>query len=96
MQLSACLVDEMLAQCRLLWTTHTDIPERPFLLPAQSCTWSQLEVAVKKKDHPWKDLPGGAPAALLRVRNRDPEFSTFLNPSGSDGWTFAQMVGGLP
>ncbi|KAG9081015.1 hypothetical protein FRC06_005912 [Ceratobasidium sp. 370] len=91
-KLAACLVDEMVEQCRLLLDKHVDISEKPFMIPAQSCTWSQLEAGVKKKDHPWRELPGGAVAALSRVRHRNPEFSTFLNPSGTDGWTLPQVA----
>ncbi|KAG9089594.1 hypothetical protein FRC06_001470, partial [Ceratobasidium sp. 370] len=87
-KVAACLVDEMLEQCRLLWDSHTDISDKPFLLPASCCNWNQLEVAVKKKDHAWKELPGGAAAALSRVRQRNPGFTTFVNPAGSDDWTF--------
>ncbi|KAG8791832.1 hypothetical protein FRC12_008027 [Ceratobasidium sp. 428] len=90
--LAACLVDEMVEQCRLLIDTHTDVSDKPFALPSSSCTWTQLEMGVKKKDHPWKELPGGANAALLRVKSRNPQFSTFLNPSGSDGWTLPHTI----
>ncbi|KAG8713534.1 hypothetical protein FRC09_018608 [Ceratobasidium sp. 395] len=90
--LAACLVDEMVEQSRLLIDSRTDVSNKPFSLPSQSCTWSQLEVGVKKKDHPWNELHGGAAAALIRVQSRNPDFTTFLNPSGSDGWTLPRTV----
>ncbi|KAG8737096.1 hypothetical protein FRC10_008588, partial [Ceratobasidium sp. 414] len=90
--LMACLIDEMVEQCRLLQGTHTDVSEKPFTLPAASCSWSQLKISVKKKDHPWKELPGGAVATLARVRQRNPAFSSYLNPSGSDDWTIPNTV----
>ncbi|QRV97794.1 hypothetical protein RhiJN_25813 [Ceratobasidium sp. AG-Ba] len=62
------------------------------MLPATACSWSSLEKSVKKKSHPWNQLPGGAEAALSRVKIRTPNFTTFLNPKGSDGWTFSQTV----
>ncbi|KAG8737226.1 hypothetical protein FRC10_008412, partial [Ceratobasidium sp. 414] len=91
-KVAACLVDEMLEQCRLLWDSQIDISDKPFLLPASCCNWNQLEVAVKKKDHAWKELPGGAAAALSRVRQRNPGFATFVNPAGSDDWTFTHTA----
>ncbi|KAG8728700.1 hypothetical protein FRC12_021563 [Ceratobasidium sp. 428] len=91
-KLVACLVDEMVEQCRLLIDTHTDVSNKPFALLSQSCTWGQLEVGIKKKDHPWKELHGGAAAALARVQTRNPDFTSFLNPSGSDGWTLPRTV----
>ncbi|KAG9090444.1 hypothetical protein FRC07_012107, partial [Ceratobasidium sp. 392] len=86
-KLTACLIEEMLEQCRLLTNNHADVSAKPFQLPAPSCSWTQLEKSVKKKQHPWTELPGGATEALSRIRTRNPEFSTVLNPSGDDEWT---------
>ncbi|KAG9128199.1 hypothetical protein FRC07_003130 [Ceratobasidium sp. 392] len=91
-KLVACLVDEMVEQCRILQDGYLDVSEKPFALAASSCTWNQLEVGVKKKDHSWKDLPGGASAALARLKQRNPDFTSLLNPSGSDDWTFSHTA----
>jgi hypothetical protein len=85
-------VDEMAEQCQLLVDGQPEVPSKALALPATACTFGSLEKAVKKKDHAWNKLPGGAQAAFGRVKSRNPNFVTFLNPSGSDGWTFPETV----
>ncbi|KAG8721061.1 hypothetical protein FRC08_016034 [Ceratobasidium sp. 394] len=86
-KLAACLILEMLEQCRLLKGGWHEVSSKPFQLPAQFCTWKHLQTAVKKKDHPWKELEGGAAQALDRVTSRPSQFFHVINPKGADGWT---------
>ncbi|KAG9086533.1 hypothetical protein FRC06_003037, partial [Ceratobasidium sp. 370] len=65
---------------------------RFYKLPAQFCTWKHLQAAVKKKDHAWKELEGGAAQALGRVTSRPSRFFHVINPKGSDGWTIENSV----
>ncbi|QRV74595.1 hypothetical protein RhiJN_02610 [Ceratobasidium sp. AG-Ba] len=91
-KLAACLVEEMSEQCRLLVDGQSEVPSKALLLSATACSIKALEKGVKKKGHAWGGLPGGAEAALARVRARSPGFATVLNPSGSDGWTFPETA----
>ncbi|KAG9081158.1 hypothetical protein FRC07_014613 [Ceratobasidium sp. 392] len=91
-KLAACLVEEMSEQCRLLLDGQSEVSDKVLSLSAASCGIKTLEKAVKKKGHAWGSLPGGAEAALSRVKARSPSFATFLNPSGSDDWTFPEMA----
>ncbi|CEL54210.1 hypothetical protein RSOLAG1IB_11608 [Rhizoctonia solani AG-1 IB] len=91
-QLIADLLDEMLVQHKLLLGADTNVDPQPFQLPSQCCTWKYLEKSTIKKDHAWKNLPGGAIAAFERVKQRPVEFVTFTNPDGTGEWTLPQMV----
>ncbi|QRW08711.1 hypothetical protein RhiLY_10063 [Ceratobasidium sp. AG-Ba] len=82
----------MSEQCRLLVDGQSEVPSKALSLSATACSIKALEKAVKKKGHAWEKLPGGAEAALARVRARNPGFATVLNPSGSDDWTFPEMA----
>ncbi|QRV79882.1 hypothetical protein RhiJN_07897 [Ceratobasidium sp. AG-Ba] len=91
-KLVACLVDEMVEQCRLLVQDQAEPASNVFLLSAASCSWSSLEKAIKKKNHVWNNLPGGAASALERIKTRTPHFITYLNPVGTDSWTFSDTL----
>ncbi|QRV99215.1 hypothetical protein RhiJN_27234 [Ceratobasidium sp. AG-Ba] len=82
----------MSEQCRLLVDGQSEVPSKALSLSATACSIKALEKGVKKKGHAWGGLPGGAEAALARVRARSPGFATVLNPSGSDGWTFPETA----
>lgn len=86
----------MVEQCSLLRSDAAEVSPKPFQLIAASCEWSKLQTAVKKKEHPWKELPGGGAAALARVRKRPDTFINVLNPTGSDSWTFEHVVSKYP
>ncbi|KAF8593793.1 hypothetical protein BDV93DRAFT_582421 [Ceratobasidium sp. AG-I] len=65
-----------------------EVTIKPFQLSAASCEWRKLQTAAKKKNHPWKELPGGVDGALARVSKRPKEFRNVLNPIESSSWTF--------
>ena len=92
MQLVACLIEEMVEQCSLLRGGSLQVTPKPFQLSASRCEWSKLQMALKQKDHPWKDLPGGASDALARVKKRPNTFANLLNPTQSKDWTFNNTV----
>lgn len=82
----------MVEQCSLLQGDSLEVTSAPFQLLAASCEWRKLSVAVKKKDHPWRELPGGALDAPGRVKKRPETFINVLNPNGGNDWTFEHTV----
>ncbi|KAG8711976.1 hypothetical protein FRC08_015190 [Ceratobasidium sp. 394] len=86
------LIEEMMEQTKLLQGSWHDVPSKPFRLPAHQCAWTQLKQGIKRKNHSWQELEGGAAAAFKRVKSRPPEFVHFMNPRGSDGWMLENMV----
>lgn len=91
-QLVACLIEEMVEQCSLLRGDSLEVSPKPFQLAATSCEWKRLQTAEKKKEHAWKELPGGVSGALERVKIRPDTFVNVLNPTPSEGWTFDNVV----
>ena len=82
----------MVEQCTLLRGDCLEVSPKPFQLTALSCEWHKLRSVVKKKDHPWQELPGGVSGALSRVSQRPVAFINVLNPKGTHGWTFKNTV----
>ncbi|KAG8737867.1 hypothetical protein FRC10_007576 [Ceratobasidium sp. 414] len=93
---SVGLITEMKEQCRLLQGDSQEYPVGPYKLSAQSCSWRSLESGVKRKDHAWAELNGGAQQALERIRSRPPTFVHLMNPKGTDGWMLGTMVHVFP
>lgn len=85
----------MVEQCSLLRGDYLEVTSKPFQLSAPSCELNKLN-SVKKKDHPWKELPGGVSGALARVSQRPDTFVNVLNPTGTDSWTFTNTVSETP
>lgn len=83
-------------QCSLLQGNCLEVTSRPFQLSASSCDLEKLRASVHKKDHAWKELPGGVAGALARVSTRPKTFVNVLNPIGTDSWTFSNTVSKVP
>ncbi|KAG8736853.1 hypothetical protein FRC10_008801, partial [Ceratobasidium sp. 414] len=85
-QIAAGLIREMIEQCRLLQGDSEAHAPKAYKLPASACTWKSLQSGVKRKDHAWAELDGGAEEALRRVKARPPTFVHLMNPKGKDDW----------
>lgn len=92
-QLASWILQEAHSQFSLLVTETLESSEVPFSLQARTCGWDDLANAVREKSHPWHTLPGGAQAALARVRYR-PNRERCLNPldcPDSQAWSFSKV-----
>ncbi|KAG9099858.1 hypothetical protein FS749_000180 [Ceratobasidium sp. UAMH 11750] len=92
--LALWILQECREQMELLNGGTTHVVQEAFSLPANKCMWSHLEDAVKKPNHPWSALEGGALAALGRVRSRaeNAPRTTPLLQQGEPNWTFESHI----
>lgn len=91
-QVAVGLIREMVEQCRLLQGDSEVHALKAYKLPASACTWKSLRSGVKRKDHAWAELDGGAEQALHRVKARPPTFVHLMNPKGKDDWMLDSAV----
>ncbi|KAG9089395.1 hypothetical protein FS749_001366 [Ceratobasidium sp. UAMH 11750] len=93
-QLTGWILEESEQQMILLNGATRHPVSAAFKLPVAKCSWEHLESAVRKADHPWRELEGGATEALHRVRFR-PQRERAMNPldqMGKDTWTFESHI----